>query len=611
MQRSDLENEILQALNNAIAEISGESNRETQSIVDAKGDRKNAFKDYLFSPGVFVRESSARNYWNVISDGREEVQFVSELINEHIDPSYSDIFDISDIANAQKLWELVLGDPRNSYQSQIVSAIVKHYCKFLQGYTGNYTKSYYFPQESLQQIWYGAPGTGKSHSVNKITKRAGGRTVRTTFHPDSDYSTFVGAYKPTTNGADNEGEERISYSFVAQAFLQAYVDAWKDLNQPEYLVIEEINRGNCAQIFGDLFQLLDRNKNGESEYPIRADKDIEKYLKKEFKDLNVPENVKSGRELKLPKNLYIWATMNTSDQSLFPIDSAFKRRWDWKYVPIDTKKDSWVIRVNEADYSWSSFLDAINAQIEDTTSSEDKKLGFYFCKAEDGVISAERFVNKVLFYIYNDVFKDYGLDRPFFKNENKTIFFHKLYDMEGVVDEVVVAKILDNLNVEKQDVEEEEREVEEFESSADLTENQQLQLRFWEAFNEARKQNDEYSAIYSERKAGKDNWMDLSFGTSYYHPTLKAIITKSVVKCGIWIYPGERAEAIFNAFKDKSEEIKSIIGEGIVFDQAKRAYTIDVSKSFDIKKEENWAEIHNWLMKQAVCLKEIKDKYGI
>lgn len=299
--------------------------------------------------------------------------------------------------------------------------------------------------DTLQQIFYGAPGTGKSHVINELT--AGKAVVRTTFHPDTDYSTFVGAYKPTTKSVpvmtvigkeavlvkDNEGnemkEDKIVYKFVSQAFLQAYVEAWKkycavqENEEPldEYLVIEEINRGNCAQIFGDLFQLLDRGDKGFSVYPIMADSDMKEMLKKEFAGLEIKKKesinalFKGGKDivaqvlkgdiLLLPNNLYIWATMNTSDQSLFPIDSAFKRRWDWKYMPIDTKKENWNIEVGGKKYSWSDFLETVNEQIFEVTKSEDKKLGFYFCRANNHVVDAEKFVGKVIFYLYNDVFK--------------------------------------------------------------------------------------------------------------------------------------------------------------------------------------------------------------
>lgn len=327
----------------------------------------------------------------------------------------------------------------------------------------------------LQQIFYGAPGTGKSFRIKRDT--ANQSKIRTTFHPDSDYSTFVGCYKPTMSNegdrADQEkggGTKQIEYAFVAQAFLKAYVKAWKSYcskesenAKPQYLIIEEINRGNCAQIFGDLFQLLDRNEDGYSTYPIVADTDIQKYLSKEFEELDVPdslnmiyddydgnvaEDIKNGTVLALPNNFYIWATMNTSDQSLFPIDSAFKRRWDWKYMPIDTQKENWNIEVDGNKYSWTVFLEKVNEQIFEVTKSEDKKLGFYFCRANNNVVGAEKFVSKVIFYLYNDVFKDYGYDRKMFKDENgKAIQFHEYFQSNGDINEQKAALFLDNLEV--------------------------------------------------------------------------------------------------------------------------------------------------------------------
>lgn len=321
-----------------------------------------------------------------------------------------------------------------------------------------------------QVIYYGAPGTGKSHAINEITKSKS--VIRTTFHPDSDYSTFVGAYKPTTKESyvrDSTGrvvvengekvtEERIVYTFVGQAFFQAYVKAWKlyasahDGEKPEeqYLVIEEINRGNCAQIFGDLFQLLDRRDNGFSEYPIAADKDMQKQLAKAFSDAEIPNEIdalcgepgiatkiKSGELLLLPSNLYIWATMNTSDQSLFPIDSAFKRRWDWKYIPISRGIDNnghnlqWKISVGNKSYDWWSFIEKINKIIGSLTSSQDKKLGYFFCKAQDGIITQEAFVDKVLFFLWNEVLKDYEKEQDFLRNSDDYLAFDDFYTTDA------------------------------------------------------------------------------------------------------------------------------------------------------------------------------------
>ena len=345
--------------------------------------------------------------------------------------------------------------------------------------------------KSLQQIYYGAPGTGKSYEIKKQTE--GKRVIRTTFHPDSDYSTFVGAYKPTavevplmtvigTKAVPVENEDgsprtetKIEYEFVAQSFLQAYIKAWKLYAKAEegkkveiiYLIIEEINRGNCAQIFGDLFQLLDRGENGFSEYPIVADKDLQKHLEKAFTDmpyLNAPAlggmsaeevavKIRKGEILLLPNNLYIWATMNTSDQSLFPIDSAFKRRWDWRYVPITDGKKGWQIEANGMRYDWWQFLQKMNDKVGSTTNSEDKKLGYYFCKARNGVIDAETFVGKVIFYVWNDVFKDFADEAgDLFRDEDGTLLsFNKFYEVgEDGKTKVVEDKVtlfLNNLNL--------------------------------------------------------------------------------------------------------------------------------------------------------------------
>ena len=551
------------------------------------------------------------------------------------------------------------------------------------------------PNSPLQQIFYGAPGTGKSHEIKEKTK--GQKVIRTTFHPDSDYSTFVGCYKPTMDEIDAKvipvvvkssisldppgvyKEKRITYRFIKQAFLKAYLlawkkictqapphknvsfpvgnavytiisvdnmglqqkktaimpksrvrytwdndlwktgsfkiptgvksgasvqeaisnwikenypsctkedfdngwhlllselkpentisvsaskkeydlalgesddyvlfstvakntkarigkcyneeddpegvesgiidilngynvntfdDAWKKLEKdvmkstsaldnlitPQFLIIEEINRGNCAQIFGDLFQLLDRQKNGFSEYPIDADTDLQQEIERAFNepgeyhldndidvegvvenytsnyDASLSEDIQHGRILLLPSNLYIWATMNTSDQSLFPIDSAFKRRWEWKYIKIKDENKNWKIDIEhdvsdtstgsttKEKYDWWEFLEKINGIINNMTSSADKQLGYFFCKADNNnVISKETFVSKVLFYLWNDVFKDYGFDdASLFQykvtedgKETKDLTFPDFYEEDGEnVNEQRVKEFIENV----------------------------------------------------------------------------------------------------------------------------------------------------------------------
>lgn len=291
----------------------------------------------------------------------------------------------------------------------------------------------------LQQIFYGAPGTGKSNTIKRDVDDQGKTCFRTTFHPDSDYSTFVGTYKPSMKPtgvtlASGEKEEIITYKFVPQAFTKAYAAAW-NTTEDVFLVIEEINRGNCAQIFGDLFQLLDR-KGGKSEYPIEADTDLANYLQEALAKsprTDIPQEVKSGERLMLPQNLYIWATMNTSDQSLFPIDSAFKRRWDWVYIPIKPHaEENYKIKIGNETYDWWSFLQKINSVIDDTTHSEDKKLGYFFVNTESKTVCAEKFVSKVLFYLWNDVFKNYGFDHSIFTDNLGVKFtFSDFFNEDG------------------------------------------------------------------------------------------------------------------------------------------------------------------------------------
>jgi hypothetical protein len=264
-------------------------------------------------------------------------------------------------------------------------------------------------------IYFGAPGTGKSNAIERYTTDE--NCVKVTFHPDTDYANFVGSYKPKQSPSG----QGVTYGFVAQAFLQAYTKAW-ETNEDTFLIIEEINRGNCAQIFGDIFQIIERNEDGYSKYKINIDTEIEKYLKNHFEDLleaGGAEAEKATRyiayfdgsfqKIALPNNFFIHATMNTSDQSLFPIDSAFKRRWDWEYVPIEfdgTEANNYQILIGDERYSWRSFIELVNEKIKIVTESEDKFLGQFFVKSYDNTISEKTFKSKILFYIWNDILKD-------------------------------------------------------------------------------------------------------------------------------------------------------------------------------------------------------------
>lgn len=297
---------------------------------------------------------------------------------------------------------------------------------------------------AYNKIIYGAPGVGKSKSISDIVKEDKKWVV--TFHPEYSYHDFIGGYKPAVkkiresekfhyyDSSNDEIKEKdyynyktkIIYEFMEGPFLSAYIDAWKEYltnKKNVYLQIEEINRGNCAAIFGDVFQLLDRDRYGFSEYYININHEISVYLRSELgeayeielstvlasKGIAPPENIFSI--LLLPNNLTIIATMNTSDQSLFPLDSAFKRRWIWEYLPINyeiIKISGRKIRINDVQYNWGEFLENINYIIFKLTESEDKCLGPYFVKENE--ITEDIFKGKILYYLWFEVFKDESLE---------------------------------------------------------------------------------------------------------------------------------------------------------------------------------------------------------
>lgn len=326
-------------------------------------------------------------------------------------------------------------------------------------------------------ISFGAPGTGKSFSMKKLIKgvfEENGLSIskedlndlpenvaiRTTFHPDSDYSTFVGCYKPQQSEKKGS-EDQIVYKYSAQSFVNAYINAWCT-TKPYFLIIEEINRGNCAQIFGDIFQILDRKPDGSAEYAITPEKDLQKYIRETFAEklgkmqyaevlaLDIDKTIQNGSRMYLPKNMTILATMNTSDQSLFPMDSAFKRRWEWKYMSITPGKRRRIIKIDDdTEYSWWDFILKVNVRIYKVTQSEDKQLGYWFVKVEnDEPITADAFVSKVVFYLWSDVFKDYGKatgtpfavskDQSENNTEKQTLTYQSFFDKDGSINKDVI-----------------------------------------------------------------------------------------------------------------------------------------------------------------------------
>lgn len=277
---------------------------------------------------------------------------------------------------------------------------------------------------SYQRIFFGAPGTGKSYKLKQAAEEHfAGHYARVTFHPNYMYGNFVGQYKPYP-AEDNP--EKITYRFVPGVLLTQLVEALKNPQENFLVIIEEINRANVAAVFGDLFQLLDRDGTGNSEYSISTTKEVQDYLRNEaFKDISLDLNVEKrlGDEfsnLYLPNNLFIWATMNSADQGVMPMDTAFKRRWEFEYTDVNEipKSDSgrfesyYFEMSSGAKYSWNEYREAVNAKLSKLNIAEDKLLGPYFItksilESDDKKHITAVIKNKVLMYLYEDAAKAY------------------------------------------------------------------------------------------------------------------------------------------------------------------------------------------------------------
>lgn len=561
----------------------------------------------------------------------------------------------------------------------------------------------------LQKIVYGAPGTGKSHGTDdKIKEVYPDKNMekkyvfRTTFHPDSDYSTFVGCYKPTKNqsmqllnkqqltdilykykhedkitfpetrfGAeyweslqylstkdikdmlaecsisDNMSAEikqgivagkhlnkvtssgGVTYEFVPQSFTKAYFAAWKTKlegeNKPVFLVIEEINRGNCAQIFGDLFQLLDR-KGGFSEYPIKPDTDLGNYLREEFQKAGLTSDeykaVVDGEELILPNNLYIWATMNTSDQSLFPIDSAFKRRWDWEYMPIDKGTDEdgkeleWKIKVGEAEYDWWSFLTIINDLIaSDPSLGEDKQLGYFFCKAKEGIIDEKMFVNKVCFYLWNDVFKDFlpthkALQTTDESSKSRNIRFTDFFKeghtalINNFLKELGVKEYTSPASAETESAEDEDDDEE------GLSDTQRQYRKLWGEFlSYAGSKSDFKSRFNLERKPSKENWMNFRFGANDCYLSVTQLLRDKEVSVALYF---NEETPTYHDLHAQSEQIHADLGfelDWINKSENKCSMAVLRKKNADFDDESKKQEQFEFIVGKLLKMREVFSKY--
>lgn len=293
-----------------------------------------------------------------------------------------------------------------------------------------------------QRIFFGAPGTGKSHKLNKEAEYYFENDFeRVTFHANYMYSNFIGVFKPfPVKIEDNVGNivQNITYKYVPGILLKMILKALKEPNKPYLLIIEEINRANVSAVFGEFFQLLDRDKEGNSEYHINISEDIRIYIQEEIQNCT-DEQIKRIKEkmgenydkIIIPKNLYIWATMNSADQGVMPLDTAFKRRWDFEYIDIDNgiddkfKNYKFEISKDGNIVNWNDFRVFVNDILSECRVPEDKLIGPYFIpkhilEKQDFKELSEIIANKVLMYLYDDVGRAHR--NEIFKQENTKTF---------------------------------------------------------------------------------------------------------------------------------------------------------------------------------------------
>ncbi|AYV72083.1 AAA family ATPase [Bacillus sp. PK3-056] len=278
------------------------------------------------------------------------------------------------------------------------------------------------------KIYYGAPGTGKSHELDEKSKDFE-YLERVTFYPEYTHDEFIGSFMPCMSYVESDTSKYIGadgtisnlpgkpvpyYAFVPGPFTNALVEAYNNPNKNVLLIVEELNRANAAAVFGEFFQLLDRMENGVSKYSISVSNELSEYLSSKIVTYFV------GQKVKIPKNLSIYATMNSADQGVNPLDSAFKRRWNFIYIPINfsnAEHKNYEIKYGGATVTWEIFATTINNQLKKKGMNEDKHLGQYFVTKTE-IADLFTFASKILLYLFDDVLKFNR--RGFFKTQYKT-----------------------------------------------------------------------------------------------------------------------------------------------------------------------------------------------
>ena len=337
--------------------ISEIDNEKKYIVLDVQGKRKTwsfermerVWKEMYYRPAanveiVFGGSGSSRNQvetifanlgyveWLYVNE-RKNIAYVGEDTHEYGTLKHMD-------EDREQEYQRMMEEPKpynplldpDEIQGNASEEIIKYHTGFISGFERN-------------RILFGAPGTGKSYTLNKekdvlLNLDSATNYERVTFHPDYSYANFVGTYKPVPY-KDEDGRDSITYKYVPGPFMRVYVKAILNGRtenvKPYLLIIEEINRANVAAVFGDIFQLLDRDENGVSEYPIQTSEDMKKYLADELDG-----DPSEFEKICIPDNMFIWATMNSADQGVFPMDTAFKRRWDFTYLGIDDSENDLV-----------------------------------------------------------------------------------------------------------------------------------------------------------------------------------------------------------------------------------------------------------------------------
>lgn len=391
-----------------------------------KVDLENEYKDFLIRNGI----SSFVNYLNQIKP--------SNLGEVSDDFKNINLYEISDPEDYKKIKDKIINSSKYKdiakKSKKAMNASLDWYEKFLteresQLSTQNLDESnkndydLTIHREHIdkphQRIFFGAPGTGKSYLLNEEAKKEHFEKEcceRVTFHPNYMYGNFVGAFKPFgTQGS-------ITYEYIPGVLIRQLTEALKNQDKNYLLIIEEINRANVAAVFGDIFQLLDRDENGDSEYPIAASRELQDFLKKNLTNSKLTSNIreKMGDDFSrvfLPSNLYIWATMNSADQGVMPIDTAFKRRWEFRYIGIDDAVDKsfekYKFKINSSEeVKWNDFRKEVNKRLSKLNIPEDKLIGPYFISKSilenyDSSKLTEVIKDKVLMYLYEDAARAY------------------------------------------------------------------------------------------------------------------------------------------------------------------------------------------------------------